>query len=307
MRGILVSLAVFGTLYCLFSILVVAGWTLWTSFRNRSVSGAATPLFLLRVSPLLASAFIMLAFAAPAFIFLEPHSIDEDIGTIAFGFSAATLFAAGLFRILIAHTNTSRILADWMDGAVGVDTPSETPMFQIKPASPPLLLIGISSPRVLISESAVGLLNKDELRLAVRHEIEHVRSRDNLKKLIVGCLPFPGMASLDHAWQQAAEFAADDAAVSTQAEAIDLAAALIKLSELAPFQDSPAFTTGLVDVSRSISLRVSRLLSWKQHIRRHTNAVRYTLLPVIVGLVLAGTHYRATLVLTHRLTEWFIH
>ena len=37
---------------------------------------------------------------------------------------------------------------------------------------------------------------------------------DNLKKLVFRFCPFPGMSKLESAWSQAAEMAADDAAVA---------------------------------------------------------------------------------------------
>ena len=55
-----------------------------------------------------------------------------------------------------------------------------------------------------------------------------MQSRDNLKKLVFRFCPFPGMAGLESAWSQAAELAADDAAVSNLNDAVDLAAALVK-------------------------------------------------------------------------------
>jgi hypothetical protein len=72
------------------------------------------------------------------------------------------------------------------------------------------------------------------------------------------------MASLERAWQEAAEFAADEAAVSNPDDAVDLAAALLKLSDLVPVQDPPAFTTGLVNLRALVKLRVERLLAWDQ-------------------------------------------
>ena len=57
-----------------------------------------------------------------------------------------------------------------------------------------------------------------------------MRSWDNLKKVLISATPFPGMGSIESAWREAAELAADDAAVTNRQEALDLAAALIKLS-----------------------------------------------------------------------------
>jgi beta-lactamase regulating signal transducer with metallopeptidase domain len=301
-----VGLGFFGVLYCLLSLLVAGTWQCLNALRGASDPGSASSLFWLRVFPLAASAFVTVAFAVPAFLLLESSAIDEDSGTLAFGVCSLLLIGAGLLRGLTARSKTSRIVTDWMDGASAMNMGTAAPMFQAKSGVPPLLLIGVSSPRVLVSEPAVALLSSDELRVAVRHELEHARSRDNLKKLVLHCFPFPGMASLEAAWQRAAELAADDAAVSNRREAIDLATALLKLSDLAPLQEAPAFTTGLVNVSAPVSMRVARLLSWHEG-KAHAHLLHYALFPAFAALLFISTHYGSTLLLTHRLTEWFVH
>src|SRR5882672_11362949 len=74
------------------------------------------------------------------------------------------------------------------------------------------------------------MLSDREVRAAVSHEKAHSLSRDNLKKAILNSLRFPGMANLEEAWQESSELAADDGAVSSRDEALNLAAALIKLA-----------------------------------------------------------------------------
>ena len=64
------------------------------------------------------------------------------------------------------------------------------------------------------------------------------------------------MAGLENAWQEAAELAADDGAVDSICDALDLATALIKLSRLMPVRSAPAFTMALVSGSGSVRGRV---------------------------------------------------
>ena len=57
--------------------------------------------------------------------------------------------------------------------------------------------------------------------------------------------------------------AADDAAVSSTADALDLAAALLKLSRLKADEPSPDLTAALVHGHAAIiNARVERLISW---------------------------------------------
>ena len=229
-------------------------------------------LFALRVLPLVASVVITFAFVVPSFQLLEPRSIDIDEGIgampLAFGVCALLLIACGCFRVIAAQTRTSRVVARWLEGAhppnvyAAAKNEAQTVTFRSRREAPPLTLVGVRKPRVLVSESTVALLSHDELHVAIKHELAHMRSRDNLKKLVFHFCPFPGMATLESAWSQAAEMAADDAAVSNQDDAVDLAAALVKLSRLVPVEAAPICTVGFV--TGSISARVARLLAWNE-------------------------------------------
>jgi hypothetical protein len=306
-RGILVALGSFGVVYCLLSLIVVCVWQCLRRLCRNSAPGSARLLFAWRIFPMAGSAFITLAFGLPAFLRLESGAVDEDMGTLVFSICTLLLLAAGFFRVVTAQAGASRVVADWLEGSHAVDTGANVPALQAGPGLPPLLLYGISTSRVLVSETAAALLSPGELRVAVQHEIGHMRSRDNLKKLVLHAAPFPGMASLERAWQEAAEFAADEAAVSSNDDAVDLAAALLKLSELVPVHDPPAFTTGLVDLTASVKLRVERLLVWNENRSRALHLRLWCFLSLVLLPVLYSVaDYGQTLLLTHRVTEWFI-
>ena len=306
-RGVLVGLGFFGVLYCLLSLLVACAWRCSRLLRLRRASSLANTLFTLRVLPLAGSALVTLVFAVPAFLRLESGAIDEDLGTLVFGVGALLILAAGGLRSMSTRARTSRVVAEWVEGAESLDMGATAPTLQVRSGSPPLLLVGIAAPQVLVSETAVALLNRDELRVAVQHETEHMRSRDNLKKLILHCTPFPGMASLENAWYEATELAADHAAVSSHDEAIDLAAALVKLSELAPLQAPPALTTGLVNDSMLVKLRVERLLNWNEaDARGIETSLSLVLALALVTSLYAAAHYSQALLLIHQATEWFV-
>ena len=108
-------------------------------------------------------------------------------------------------------------------------------VLRISAAAPPLTAAGILRPSLWLSQAAEFVLTEQELKTALRHEAVHVRRWDNLRKLVLRLVALPGMAELESAWREATEMAADDAAVSTASEALDLAAAVIKLSRLAAF------------------------------------------------------------------------
>jgi Zn-dependent protease with chaperone function len=217
------------------------------------------------------------------------------------------VFALGIFRVVAAQSRTSRVVTEWLRGAHTMDAGVAAPTFRTGSGTPPLTLVGVCSPRVVVSEATVALLSHEELKVAVQHEVAHIQSRDNLKKLVMYCAPFPGMASLESAWHETAELAADDLAVASVPEALDLAAALIKLSRLLPLKGAPNFTMALVGGSGSVSGRVERLLAWSDA-EVHGGQARWTyLLPSFLAAILcASALYAPVLTQTHKISEWLV-
>jgi hypothetical protein len=115
------------------------------------------------------------------------------------------------------------------------------------------------------------------------------------------------MKRLEAAWSEASELAADDAAVSSFRDALDLAAALIKLSRFAPVQQA-ILTTGLLHTSvGSLSRRIERLFTWNS---RRTAASRrrwWYGVPAVVatGICVVAT-YGVALSGMHEITEWLV-
>jgi Zn-dependent protease with chaperone function len=311
LRGIAVSLAFFVLLYCGLSALVAAGWGALKKLRATGHRAAGT-LFALRVLPFTASVVITFAFVVPSFQLLEPRSMDVDEGMgalpLALGIFALILIVWGCFRVISAQTKTSRVVKGWLEGArrVEVETAVETATFCATGEIPPLTLVGVRKPRVLVSESTVALLSHDELRIALKHEFAHMKSRDNLKKLVLRFCPFPGMAKLESAWSQAAEMAADDAAVSNLDDAVDLAAALVKLSRLIPVRSDAICTVGFV--TGSIGARVARLLAWSENSKSQPtrNLPWYFIPTAVAALLCICVTYGSALALTHEVTEWLV-
>ncbi len=307
LRGIAVSLALFWLSYCALSALVASGWRYLNRLRDLSAKTSASVLFSARVFPLVASAVGVLLFAAPSFVLLEPRGTDEEVGIapLVLGVCCLIFLAAGIVRLIRAQAKTSRVITGWLQGASELEIGATAPTFQASGDIPPLALAGVCRPRLLLSKSTVALLSADELKSAVRHEIAHMRFHDNLKKLALRFAWFPGMTKLEHAWQHAAEVAADDAAVSNAQEALDLAAALIKVSRLAPSQSLPAISMGLVQ-DGSVSARVTRLLHWEERSGR-VKSFRWLTVPSTAAALLAlAVAYSPLIAETHRVTEWLV-
>jgi Zn-dependent protease with chaperone function len=303
-RGVLVSLAFFAVVYSLVSALVVLTWSGVHRVCWKPSSSSANLLFGLRILPFAFSVCVTVFFTFPSFWLLERRSLDEDTGTFVLGLCSLLILGTGLFRMLWAQTRTNRAVTRWRSSASCVAS-RIAPTTRASDGAPPLILVGIRRPEVMVSDIAVTVLSDDELELAVRHELGHMRSWDNLKKVLISATPFPGMRSLEHAWRQAAELAADDSAVTNRREALALAAALIKLSRASERWAEPALATGLVSGSTSISVRLERLIEWRVAGRRHLMSpwIILVLLTMILGIV---GNYSVALSISHRLTEFLV-
>jgi Zn-dependent protease with chaperone function len=310
-RGIGVSLAVFALLYLALSLAVSYGWGFAQRFCGRlSAQHAADLLFVLRMMPLAVAVAVTVAYTVPSFLLLEPAATDETMGAplLALGLACLGLLGAGIMRTVSAQRKTSHALAAWLNGARALDSGQAVPVFQTGKDAPTLTVAGVYAPQVLISETALAVLTEQELRTALRHEIAHVQRYDNLKKLLFRFSVFPGMKRLEAAWSEAAELAADDAAVSSFSDALDLAAALIKLSRFAPVQPAVALTTGLLHTSvGSLSLRIKRLFAWNS--QRSSASPRswwYAVPAIVAAAICVVSTYEFALYGMHEFTELLV-
>lgn len=310
-RGIGVSLAIFVLIYAPLSLVVARCWRLLRGMvTSGSARQSANSLFALRVFPFVLSTIFTFVFTLPSFLLLEPRGTGESVGALpmALGVCCLIVVAVGIFRAISAHRTTSRALMKWLDGSTAMEPESSIPVFCTGKDAPTLTVAGVREPKVLISEAAVAALSPAELRTALKHELSHVRSHDNLKKLIFRLSVFPGMSGLERAWSEEAELAADDAAVASLDDALDLASALIKVSQLTVAQPTPALATGLLHSSTALQLRVKRLFSWSErHLASPSGRGKlYTAASAVAMLVLLASTYSSALSQLHAVTEWLV-
>ena len=313
-RCIGVSLAVFMLLYVSLSLAVSRGWNLirrW--FQPRSARSSADLLFILRVLPLALSSVVTLGFTLPSFLLLEPRSTNEAIGSapLALGFCCLILIGVGVARAWMAQLRASRALVKWLDGSMLMGSQvtksgEAVPVFRTGKDAPTLTVAGVCAPKVLVSEAAVAMLSPAELRTALRHEIAHALRYDNLKKLVFRFSVFPAMAGLEHAWSEETEMAADDAAVSSFNDALDLAAALIKVSRLGTMESSGELTMALLHSSTALRARVQRLVTWKKERKPQTHRGWLYAIPVAAAVVVLVATYGSVLNQMHAVTEWLV-
>jgi beta-lactamase regulating signal transducer with metallopeptidase domain len=303
-RAVMVSLAFFALLYTFLSLVLVLAWSQFSQKLNKRLPPDG--LFMLRVAPFAISAAVSLFLILPSFIVLETHSMDEDIGTFVLGLCALLFLSVGLFRVVVAEVRTRRIVKACLEGAVEFKSGDITRAVITPKNISPLMMVGIRVSRILISQSTHHILSDAELLVAVRHEAQHLRARDNLKKAIFNCLAFPGVAGLEAAWQEAAELSADNAAVSSRSEALDLAAALIKLSRRSSHLTMPVFAIGLVNDRETTTKRVEHLLAWKEAPEVASGRWRYAILAACAASLAVAMKLGPVLILFHSITERFV-
>lgn len=307
-----VSLTFFLISYCLVSLAVVRGWPIIRRFAQKlSPRHLADLLFAVRALPVALASILTIAFVVPSFVLLEPETSAEPIGEIplALGFCCLLLFAVGAYNAFMAYRRTTNTVEDWLKDATVLPERGPITVFRIRPRVPALTLTGLRVPRVLLSEAAAALLSSRELEIALRHEVAHARRWDNLKKLFFRFWAFPGMFVIEEDWNSAEEMAADDAAVSSASDALDLASALIKLSRLAPVHPTAVLVSALVNrPGMLVNARVERLVAWENTRSAGLNPpvpwyFRSALFGSLLSVLLT---YGAALHRMHALTEWLV-
>ncbi len=312
LRGLAVTLSVFAIVYTLLSLTSCATWRrVQVLVRRQPIRRISDILFAQRIAPLVAAALLTLSVAAPSFVLLEPREIVEPIGgfSCALGICGLMILIVGFANTLVAVRKASRVISGWMSGAQPFPVLAHVPVLSTPCATPPMAAVGIFHPKILFSDTAQLTLDSNESRSALNHEIAHVRSHDNLKKLLLRFVAFPGMRELEEAWLEATEMAADYSAVSNSREALDLAAALIKLCRIGPAQLSHQVTTASFSHSsvEVVNKRVERLIHWAEQPSMTCRCFRWYGVGFFVGLMaVVGISYSHVLMGIHLATEWLV-
>ena len=320
-RGIIVAFIELLIVYCSLSLAVMCVWrrvspnislTGSLLLRRGSARRVANFLFALRMFPLVAALAITGLVTVPSFLLLEPRQVNEPLNAwlLALGVCAVALVIYGVANAIWAARTAARSVSIWTAAARPVEPCANVPVLRIAPRIPAMTVVGVLRPRILLSGTAESMLTPGELQTTLHHEIAHVRRRDNLKKLLMRFVAFRGLSGLEAAWLEATELSADDDAVSTADEALDLAAALIKLSRLG-MEPAGHLKASLMDGPRSfVSIRIERLIAWSEWSGGRTRAKGFTRwYGLAVGLtsIAAFVHaYSHLLMRVHTATEWLV-
>lgn len=286
MLGIAISLAVFSAFDALVSLLVML---LWRGIGNRLQSlppSRRANLFLsLRFLPAVAASLLVFAYVIPAYLIYEPRETTEKVSfKMAFlaAFSVVFLLLA-VCRFVSGQMATRSLVKNWLRSSEPLrDDRLGIPIYRLKHPFPVIAVTGILRRKLFIADQLFDLLSEAELAAAFAHEYAHLKARDNIKGAFLhACCDFlailPGGCTLDRAWIEASESAADEYAARAGGDAsLDLASALIKIARVVPENSRasmPAAVSLIAGESSAIALRVQRLTQLATATPRRENSV----------------------------------
>jgi Zn-dependent protease with chaperone function len=241
--------------------------------RGWSARTRAIFLFNLRTVPLLGAGVFVAALLIPAYVVNEPERGVEPVSLklAALALASGLGIALALWRGFRIWRATRRLVNDWMLHAEPVSIAGvRNPAYSFPHPFPVVAVVGASRPRLFIARHLFESLSREELAAVVAHESGHLWMRDNLKHpLMRACgdalLLVPVGRSLNRAWKEEAEVAADEYAAQTEGTAgtLSLASALIKIGRLVPTGTQPTMPAGaflIEGTEAGIADRVRRLI-----------------------------------------------
>ncbi len=239
-------------------------------FAHRMKPREATHfLLMVRFLPFAGTAFVVLGVCLPSYLRLEPGAIQEKVsaGFIVVAACGAFLWISSLLRAgkaVAAAREFSRKCEETRADSVlpGMNLPVDI----LDSDAPVLFLAGIFRPRLVLSRGVIRTLSPQQFHSALRHEEAHRASGDNFKRLLLllspEILPFAqSFDSIDQAWAQFSEWAADDDASENDPErSLSLAESLVRVARMgAASRPLPLFTS-FIPPGQDLSARVDRLL-----------------------------------------------
>jgi len=241
--------------------------------RKCSARTRAEILFVMRIGPPVLAIVAIAAFMIPSYLVYEPQASGESVSW-KLGL-LATLSAIGvglaISRGIRTWFATRRLLKDWLANSTQIELEGiGVPTFVLQHRFPIIAVVGAIRPRLFIADHVLESLSAEELAAAVSHECGHLAAHDNFKRSVMrvsraGLLLIPCGRSLDRAWSEASESAADEhAAQQSSLVALNLASALVRIARMIPNgqrQEIPAAVSAfLSEDSPGVKVRVRRLV-----------------------------------------------
>jgi Zn-dependent protease with chaperone function len=230
-------------------------------------------LFVMRIGPPVIAIVAIAAFMIPSYLTYEPHSTDEVVSWKLGALAALSAIGVGLaaYRGFRSWLATRSLLRDWLSSSRPIELDGiRVQTFVLNHSFPIIAVVGAIRPRLFIATHVLDSLSEEELAAAIAHEYGHLAARDNFKRSVMrisraALLLIPCGRSLDRAWSDASESAADEhAAQESSLVALNLASALVRIARMIPKgqrQVMPAAVSAfLSEGSTGVKVRVKRLV-----------------------------------------------
>ena len=308
--GIATLLAALLTFNSLAAMSLASIWRVAGRFtRSWSAASRANILFVLRIVPSALAITLVSLFLLPAYLAYEPRTTTEGISFKLGLLAAISLIgiALAVYRGFAAWRATRSLAMDWLAHGEPISIKGiNVAAYGIEHSFPIIAIVGVFRPRLFIARRVLDSLTNEEIAAATAHERGHLVARDNLKRgLLRACrdalLIIPCGRSLDLAWAEAAEIAADEyAAQAGRAVPLDLAAALVKIARMIPEGARPTMPAGafLVDDYGGVMRRVRRLvrlteITWPERKDARSKLLGWAFASLwVVGLATLATNAR---------------
>lgn len=243
--------------------------------RRCSAQTRAEILFVMRIGPPVIALVSIAAFMVPSYLIYEPHKTEEFVSW-KLG-ALATLSAVGvalaIWRGVRSWLATRSLTKEWLASSTPLQLDAiKIPTFVFRHPFPLIAVVGALRPRLFIADHVLESLSQEELAAAIAHECGHLAAHDNFKRSAMrisraALLLIPCGRSLDRAWSDASESAADEhAAQRSSLVALNLASALVRIAKMIPkgqHQIMPASVSAFLatdDDTPGVKVRVRRLV-----------------------------------------------
>ncbi len=232
-------------------------------------------LFVMRIGPPVIAIVAIVAFMIPSYLAYEPHATDEVVSFKLGALAALSAIGVGLaiLRGLRSWLATRSLLRNWLAASTPIELKAiSVPTFVLQHSFPIIAVVGAIRPRLFIANHVLESLTEEELAAAIAHEYGHLAAGDNFKRSVMrvsraALLLIPCGRSLDRAWSEASESAADEhAAQQSSLVALNLASALVRIARMIPkgqLQVMPAAVSAFLvggEDAPGVKVRVRRLV-----------------------------------------------
>ena len=200
-------------------------------------------LFVMRIGPPVLAIVAIAAFMIPSYLAYEPRATEEVVSWKLGALATLSAIGVGLaiWRGIRSWFATRSLLKDWMAASTRIELEAiHVPTYVLDHSFPIIAVVGAFRPRLFIANDVLESLSEEELAAAIAHEYGHLVAGDNFKRSVMrvsraALLLIPCGRSLDRAWSEASESAADEyAAQQSSFVALNLASALVRIARMIP-------------------------------------------------------------------------